>query len=226
MENPTRNESADQSTPRPRRGPPLAEIQNSAERGPSAFEDLSVEVMSPIVETRRHAACVRAALRAGHLFASTVLLYPVDSTLTPLTSTHVDASTALFRSGGTVANHVGCIRWAEEVLSFDLVWHTPTVRRTLSGRSFQRPLPTGRSPSIASPPPPRVTRPYVWTWKCAREGMPTNWRRNKGLVGRSHGSRNWRSRAVLTQVISCHDCLPDVRSRPDDRGASKDLGCA
>ena len=73
LEEPTGNESADQSTPRPRRGPPRAEIQNSAERGPPALEDLSAEAMRPIVETRRHAACVRAALRAGHLLASIVL---------------------------------------------------------------------------------------------------------------------------------------------------------
>ena len=41
--------------------------------------------------------------------------------------------TALFRSGGTAANYVGCIRWAGEVLSLDHGWDTPAVRRTLQG---------------------------------------------------------------------------------------------
>ena len=92
LENPTGNEPADPSAPRPRRGPPRAEIQNTAARGPSALEDLSAEAMRLKLGARRHAASVRAALRAWHLFASTVLMYPVDSTLPPQTGAHGEAS--------------------------------------------------------------------------------------------------------------------------------------
>ena len=124
LEHPTGNEPADPSAPRPRRGPPRAEIQNIAARGPSALEDLSAEAMRFKLGTRRHAASVRAALRAWHLFASTVLMYPVDSTLPPQTGAHVEAFTALFRSG--------------EVLSLEHGRTTPAVRRTLQGLRAKR----------------------------------------------------------------------------------------